>query len=202
MKNAPRLILASGSPRRRLLLKQIGLTFTVKPSSIVERFSPHATPAQNVRRIALEKARDVAAGVRSGMVIGADTIVVIGTSVLGKPRNRREAVAMLKKLSGRKHVVHTGFALVDAGSGRWMTDGVKTEVYFRKLADREIREYVSSGSPLDKAGAYGIQDDYGAVFVEKVNGCFYNVVGFPLERFFRRFREFNESVRRNGNADI
>ena len=108
---------------------------------------------------------------------------------------------MLRKLSGRKHVVHTGFALVDARSGVWMTDGVKTEVFFRKLAEREIREYVSSGSPLDKAGAYGIQDDYGAVFVEKVNGCFYNVVGFPLERFFRRFREFNESVHRNGKED-
>jgi len=183
-------------------LKQIGLTFVVKPSSIVERFSPHETPAQNVRRIALEKARDVATGVRSGIVIGADTVVVIRRSVLGKPRNRKEAVGMLRRLNGRKHVVHTGFALVDAKSGKWMTDGVKTEVYFRKLAEREIREYVSSGSPLDKAGAYGIQDDYGAVFVEKVNGCFYNVVGFPLERFFRRFREFTESVRRNGNADI
>ena len=202
MTNDPRLILASGSPRRRLLLKQIGLTFTVKPSSIVERFALHETPAQNVRRIALEKAKDVAAGVRSGIVIGADTVVVIGSKILGKPRNKREAAAMLRKLSGRKHVVHTGFALVDAGSGVWITDGVKTEVFFRKLADREIREYVSSGSPLDKAGAYGIQDDYGAVFVEKVNGCFYNVVGFPLERFFRRFREFNESVRRNGKADI
>jgi len=202
MTNAPRLILASGSPRRRLLLRQIGLTFTVKPSSIIERFSSRETPAQNVRRIALEKAKDVATGVRSGIVIGADTVVVIGSRILGKPRNRREAVAMLKKLSGRKHVVHTGFALVDARSGGWITDGVKTEVFFRKLADREIREYVSSGSPLDKAGAYGIQDDYGAVFVEKVNGCFYNVVGFPLERFFRRFMEFNESVRRNAEADV
>lgn len=194
MKENPRLILASRSPRRRLLLKQIGLTFSVRPSSAEERFSSRETPSQNVKRIALEKARDVATRTRKGIVIGADTIVVIGRTILGKPRNHSEAISMLKKLSGRKHVVHTGFALVDAKTGRWVADAVKTEVSFRRLSEREIKEYVSSGSPLDKAGSYGIQDDYGAVFVEKVNGCFYNVVGFPLERFFRRFEEFKKGA--------
>ena len=191
MKNHPRLILASRSPRRRLLLKQIGFTFSVRPGRIRERFSSDQSPSQNVKRIALEKARDVAGRVRGGIVIGADTVVVLGKKILGKPRSPAEAVSMLKSLSGRKHVVHTGFALVDAKTGRWITDAVRTDVYFRKLSDREIRNYVASGSPLDKAGSYGIQDDYGAVFVERVNGCFYNVVGFPLERFFRRLEEFN-----------
>jgi nucleoside triphosphate pyrophosphatase len=189
MKN-PRFILASRSPRRRLLLKQIGLTFVVKPSGVQERCSRSETPARNVRRIALEKAQHVASGLRNGIVIGADTIVVIRKRILGKPRNKKEAVAMLKTLSGKKHVVHTAFALVNAATGGWMVDAVRTDVYFRKLSDEEIRAYVSSGSPLDKAGAYGIQDDYGAVFVERVNGCFYNVVGFPLERFFKRLGEF------------
>lgn len=190
----PRLILASRSPRRRLLLKQIGLTFSVRPSRVHERFSAKQTPRQNVKRIALEKARDVASRSRAGIVIGADTIVVIGRKILGKPKTRSEAVAMLRMLSGRKHVVHTGFALVDAATGAWVWDSARTEVFFRRLSKREIRDYVASGSPLDKAGSYGIQDDYGAVFVQKVNGCFYNVVGFPLERFFRKFGEFTGSA--------
>ena len=192
MKNLP-LILASASPRRRLLLKQIGLTFRVLPSRVDERFSRKETPSQNVKRIALEKAQDVASRLTRGIVIGADTIVVIGSRILGKPDGPGEAASMLRALSGKKHVVHTGFALVDARTGKWLTDAVRTEVTFRRLAEAEIRSYVSSGSPLDKAGAYGIQDDYGAVFVEKVNGCFYNVVGFPLERFFRRLQEFRRN---------
>lgn len=99
---------------------------------------------------------------------------------------------MLKALSGKAHHVYTGFALVDAANGTIRSDVVRTRVWFRRLHDAEIRRYVSSGSPLDKAGAYGIQDDFGAVFVEKINGCFYNVVGFPLVRFYRVLKEFRD----------
>jgi len=186
----PPLILASQSPRRRLLLKQIGLKFSVRPSSVQEDFLDHESPPQNAKRIALAKALDVAKRVKRGIVLGADTIVVLGNEILGKPRNAAEARRMLRQLSGREHVVYTGFALVDASTGRKVVDLERTKVKFRKLSAIEIAEYVASGSPMDKAGAYGIQDDYGAVFVERVEGCFYNVVGFPLTRFYLDLKRF------------
>lgn len=187
------LILASRSPRRQLLLKQIGYTFAVRPSRAEERLDPRRSPAWNARNLALGKAREVARGVRHGIVVGADTIVVLGRKVLGKPRDRKEARSMLRRLSGRSHVVYTGFALVEAGSGRSYTEVVKTRVWFRRLEPAEIAAYVASGAPLDKAGAYGIQDDFGAVFVERIQGCFYNVVGFPLVRFHQAMQTFGNS---------
>lgn len=186
----PRLILASQSPRRRLLLRQIGLRFVVRPSNVKEVFSLHETPFRNAKRIALEKAHDIAQSYSSGIVIGADTIVVVDGKILGKPRTHGEARRMLRKLSGREHLVYTGFALVDARTGASTAGVERTRVRFRKLDQAEIAEYVSSGSPMDKAGAYGIQDDYGAVFVERVDGCFYNVVGFPLARFYTTLMKF------------
>jgi septum formation protein len=196
----PPLVLASASPRRKLLLRQIGLTFTIEPSSIHERLDRRASPAANARRIALEKATEVASRKKKGIVVGADTIVVLGRSILGKPKHRKEAARMLRRLSGRTHVVFTGFALVDAASGSVLSDVVRTRVRFRRLSDREIADYVRSGSPLDKAGAYGIQDDFGAVFVESIEGCFYNVVGFPLVRFYQRLQEFVSSLNKNAKG--
>jgi septum formation protein len=196
----PSLVLASASPRRKLLLRQIGLTFTIEPSSIHERLDRRASPAANARRIALEKATEVASRRKKGIVVGADTIVVLGRSILGKPKHRKEAARMLRRLSGRTHVVFTGFALVDAASGSVLSDVVRTRVRFRRLSDREIADYVRSGSPLDKAGAYGIQDDFGAVFVESIEGCFYNVVGFPLVRFYQRLQEFVSSLNKNAKG--
>ncbi len=181
--NRTPFVLASQSPRRRLLLKQIGLKFVVCPSSVAERFVPGESPAHSVRRLALEKARDVAGRIRRGTVVGADTVVVLGKRILGKPKNPRDAKRMLTALSGKWHSVYTGLALIDAASGRSHADVVRTMVRFRRISKAEVEGYVASGSPLDKAGAYGIQDDYGAVFVEEVRGCFYNVVGFPLSRF-------------------
>lgn len=185
-----RIVLASRSPRRRLLLRQIGFNFSVKPSSVEERFDNNRSPSHNAKRIALEKALDVAKNIKQGIVVGADTIVVVGKKILGKPRTKAEAVRMLKFLSGREHVVYTALAFVDSRSKKSVVEIEKTKVRFRRLNTKEIREYVNSGSPMDKAGAYGIQDDYGAVFVEKVNGCFYNVVGFPLTRFYTTLNKF------------
>jgi len=185
--------LASQSPRRQLLLKQIGLTFVVKPSRVREVILPGESPAVNAKRIALEKARDVGGRLKKGIVIGADTIVVVGRQVLGKPRSRKEAKQMLLLLSGRSHFVYTGFALLNAASGEHVSDVVRTKVWFRRLSQLEIDQYVKSDSPMDKAGAYGIQDDYGAVFVEKVEGCFYNVVGFPLSRFYVVLKRFQDA---------
>jgi septum formation protein len=186
----PLLILASQSPRRKLLLKQIGLRFVVRPSAVREDLWYHESPEHNAKRIALSKAAEVSSKFKRGIVIGADTIVVLGKTILGKPRTKSEAKTMLKKLSGRMHTVFTAFALIDVATKRRVVRIEKTKVWFRVLTNREIESYVRSGSPMDKAGAYGIQDDYGAVFVKRVEGCFYNVVGFPLTSFYQTLEEF------------
>ncbi len=178
------LILASQSPRRKILLQQIGLKFKIIPSHSAELIQPTQTPQENAQRIALEKATEVASHLHKGIVIGADTIVVLDRHILGKPKTKEDAKRMLRMLSGREHSVFTGFALIDVKSKKQMSAVEETRVRFRKLEDEEIADYVNSGSPMDKAGAYGIQDDYGAVFVEKIHGRFYNVVGFPLTRFY------------------
>lgn len=191
-----RYILASKSPRRKILLKQIGLNFRVRPSRINETLLENEPPEVAAKRIALEKAMDVALSDNRNIVIGADTIVVIDGKILGKPKTKNEARKMLSALSGREHTVYTGIALVDASTRRWNTDVVGTKVKFRKMTSVEINSYVDSGSPMDKAGAYGIQDDYGAVFVERVNGCFYNVVGFPLSKFYLMLKDFTSDVKK------
>jgi septum formation protein len=187
-------ILASKSPRRKILLKQIGMKFRVLPSHVPEEFSPNQTPGDNAKRLALEKALEATSHLRKGIVIGADTIVVLDHHILGKPNSKVDARRMLKMLSGREHSVYTGFALIDAASKKQMSGVEETKVRFRVLSEKEIDAYVDSGSPMDKAGAYGIQDDFGAVFIEKVNGCFYNVVGFPLARFYSTLQRFESEL--------
>lgn len=189
-----RLILASQSPRRLHLLNQIGFKVEVIPSSAVESFDVSITPEENAQGLALAKAKDVGARIENGIVIGADTIVVVNGESLGKPTNARDAIAMLEKLSGRMHSVITGFALLDRPSNKFVTGAELTHVTFRSIPRDEIERYVAGGSPMDKAGAYGIQDDYGAVFVSRVEGCFYNVVGFPLARFYTAFQEFTALI--------
>ena len=184
------LILASQSPRRKYLLKQIGMKFRIIPSRVAEVFLSRQSPGENAQRIALEKATDVAARLRRGIVIGADTLVVLDHHVLGKPKSKDDAKRMLRLLSGREHSVYTGFALKDVETGKQIAGVEETKVRFRKLTEKEITDYVNSGSPMDKAGSYGIQDDVGAVFIERVNGCFYNVVGFPLARFYSTLQRF------------
>ncbi len=188
------IILASQSPRRAHLLQQIGLSFTVIPSQIVEEIDGNSSPKENVERLSLHKAEDVAGRLGAGVVIGSDTIVVIDGIVLGKPRSSDEAKSMLRTLSGRTHTVFTGFALVDASSKKTYIASASTEVTFRPLAEKEIAEYVTSGSPMDKAGSYGIQDDFGAVFVERINGDYYTVVGFPLSKFYSSLISFAQEL--------
>lgn len=184
------IILASSSPRRAHLMRLLGIAFTVQESGVHEDVDNSCPPEEIVRRLSLQKAKNVASRLHSGIVIGADTIVVLDGRILGKPSTEEEAVAMLLRLSGRTHSVFTGFALVDAETKKSCIDFERTEVTFRRLSADEIRSYVGSGSPMDKAGAYGIQDDYGAVFVEKIEGCFYNVVGFPLSKFYAALSDF------------
>jgi len=194
MRPRKELILASRSPRRRHLLEQIGLTVRVVPCDIPEEFDSLLSPAENAAALSLQKARCVAPGVQEGIVIGADTIVVVDGQMLGKPSDRDDAVQMLQLLSGRTHTVATGFALLDRPSDRFVTAVELTDVTFRRLPRREIEEYVDGGSPMDKAGAYGIQDDYGAVFVTRIEGCFYNVVGLPLSKFYTTLEDFQNRL--------
>ena len=190
-----RLVLASQSPRRALLLKQIGFQADIVPSGVPESFDSTMSPEDNAMRLALMKAQDVGATIDDAIIIGADTIVVVGSELLAKPEDPDDAVRMLELLSGRSHVVHTGFSLLDRPSGRSMTDVESTKVTFRPIPREEIDEYVAGGSPMDKAGAYGIQDDYGAVFATRIEGCFYNVVGFPLSLFYSTLMLFQQQLK-------
>lgn len=189
-----KIILASGSPRRKLLLQQVGLNFDVRVSNVNEEIDFHQSYEENVQRIALLKATSVADSDMDVIIVGADTIVVIDNNILGKPLNADDAIRMLSMLSGKTHKVYTGIALVDYPTKEFVTAVEMTSVTFRQLDTYEIEEYVKSGSPMDKAGAYGIQDDYGAVFIERIDGCFYNVVGFPLSRFYTTLKKFQERI--------
>ena len=195
MRTVKPIILASRSPRRIQLLHQIGLSFTVQESGVDEHISNGISPEEVVRRLSLEKASRVAERLHDGIVIGADTIVVLDGKILGKPSSKGEAISMLSQLGGKTHTVFTGFALIDVESQKSYVDYEKTEVTFRRLSNEEIESYVESGSPMDKAGAYGIQDDFGAVFVERINGCFYTVVGFPLSKFYTSWKMFLEQLK-------
>ena len=185
----PKIILASNSPRRRELLAQIGLSFTVAPADVDESVLAGELPEAYAVRVALDKARVAAKRAGEGIVIAADTIVVIGDSILGKPADARDAEGMLALLAGKEHCVVTGLAVMDAATARSVTRISVTKVWFRDLTDREIAAYVGTGEPLDKAGAYGIQER-GALLVERIEGCYSNVVGLPLSLLGEMLREF------------
>jgi septum formation protein len=176
------IILASASPRRETLLQSLWVEHRVIPS-LVDEAGPLSgtTTASHAETLALRKAADVAARVREGLVLGADTIVECGGRLLGKPKDRDEAHRFLRLLSGRSHLVVTGLALVEASDGRAEVGHEVTEVRMRVLTDVEINAYVQTGEPLDKAGGYAIQGTAGA-FIEGIKGSFTNVVGLPLGR--------------------
>ena len=186
-----KLILASASPRRRQLLEQIGLTFQVMPSEIDEDDIIKRDPLENIQAVALNKARDVAGRVEDGIVIGADTQVIVDCEVLGKPADEADAKRVLSRLSGRTHRVITGVALVDAKTGLEKTWAETTLVTFRRLSASEIAAYIDTGEPMDKAGAYGIQGR-AAAFVERIEGCYFNVVGLPLAKLAQSLRKLWE----------
>jgi len=185
------IVLASQSPRRRKLLEILGLKFSVEPADINEDILPNELPIEHSIRIAKEKGLKIASKYNQKvLIISADTIVVIDDQILSKPKNTNEAFNFLRLLSGRSHFVFTSFFIYETISNKNRIHTEKTEVYFRKLDEAEIRAYISTGSPLDKAGAYGIQDDFGAVFVEKIIGCYYNVIGLPLQSLYLSLKQF------------
>lgn len=179
-----RITLASKSPRRRKLLKQLNIKFTSITVDTEEKVRRNEKPWLTVKRISAEKMDKAKTLVKDGIIITADTIVVLDSKVIGKPKDEKDAYRILKRLSRRTHIVYTGYSIFNWMNNKTTTEYEKTFVKFRKLSDTEIWEYIKSGSPMDKAGAYGIQDDFGAVFIEKVNGCYYNVVGLPLAKLY------------------
>jgi septum formation protein len=179
------LILASSSPRRKELLENIHLTFEVTSSDVDESFSEGMSPEEVVKLLAERKAKAVAANNPTAFVLGADTIVVLEGNVLGKPIDEEEAAVMLRKLSGKTHEVYTGVAIVSPNDAFSFYE--KTTVTFWELTETEINMYVSSGEPLDKAGAYGIQQ-LGSFLVKEIQGDYFSVVGLPISRTLRELR--------------
>lgn len=172
------IILASQSPRRKELLERMGLEFTVRTAAHDETMNPFAHPQDEVARVALLKAKAVQRRCSSeDIIIGADTIVVCDSLVMGKPRSESDAFSMLRRLSGRDHQVMTGLAVVQGDTVENVT--VSTTIRFRHLSDEEIRAYIATGEPMDKAGAYAIQG-LAAMFTVGLEGDYYNVVGLPV----------------------
>ncbi len=174
-----RLILASKSPRRYELLKQMGLDVEVVPSQVIEDFVQAESPRGHVLRLAEAKARDVASDCPDRWVVAADTIVYINGSILGKPKSREEAVEMLRHLSGQEHRVLTGFSVCHLEKGKSDQEAVQTAVRMKPLTSAEIAWYVQTGEPFDKAGGYAIQG-IGSFMIESIQGSYTNVVGLPL----------------------
>jgi septum formation protein len=188
-----RIILASASPRRKELLEQIGLRFEVEPSNYDEEIASASEPHETARKLSLGKARAAARKHRNALIIAADTFVVFGDRVLGKPRTDSEARKMLRALNGQAHSVITGFTILDTETGKVLSRSVETRVHMRKLTLKEIDSYVRTKEPLDKAGGYAIQGR-GAVLVERIEGDYSNVVGLPLRALADALREFGIKV--------
>ena len=186
------IVLASGSPRRKQLLEQIDLEFEVVPSQINEDFSINLSPTDFVEHYAQEKAKDVAKSYPDKWVIGADTIVVLGSHILGKPKDGNDSFHMLKQLSGNTHQVITGVSIQNINQDISNSFHELTNVTFNSLSDNVINYYIETYKPFDKAGSYGIQDWF-SVCVNRIDGCFYNVMGFPLSSFYSHFIDLLET---------
>jgi len=183
--HATMLVLASHSPRRREILTQAGIEFVVRAAVVDETPLAGETPREHVLRLSRLKAEAVAAA-PGEIVLGADTVVVAGGKLLGKPSSRQEAAWMLRQLSGTEHEVLTGVCL--RTDSRLLQDTASTRVWFLRLSEEEIADYVATGEPMDKAGAYAIQGR-ASKFVEKIEGCFFNVVGLPVALVYNRLKE-------------
>ncbi|HVN03490.1 MAG TPA: Maf family protein [Bryobacteraceae bacterium] len=184
------LVLASRSPRRREILQSAGIPFVVRPADVDESAHPDEAPRDYVMRIAREKAAAITA-VPGEIVLGADTTVVIGDAMLAKPADAADAARMLRMLAGQRHVVMTGICLSSAA--RTIEDCAETSVWFAALSPAEIADYAASGEPMDKAGGYAIQG-LAAKYIERIEGCYFNVVGLPVAIVYRHLRELSSRM--------
>jgi len=185
-----KIILASESPRRKRILERLEIPFKIHPSNINEpKYNSNISPENYCKNLSKIKAEAVSKKYIDGLIIGADTIVILDNQVLGKPLNKKDAYVTLQKLSGRSHKVITGVTVI-YNKNTYHTFSDTTIVDFFLIEDHEIKKYISSKSPYDKAGSYGIQD-YSSIFVKKINGSYDNVVGFPLSKFNKELKKIN-----------
>lgn len=191
-----KIILASASPRRKELLEKIGLKFEIEPGDCEELADTDLETHEMVQMLSRKKAEVIARKYHNAIVIAADTVVLLGDKILGKPHSQAEARKMLRLLSGKSHVVITAFTIIDTDKKRTLSKSVETKVYIRKLNPKEINAYVKSGEPLDKAGAYAIQG-LGSAIVEKIEGDYFNVVGLPLSALAESLKEFGIDIWEN-----
>jgi len=192
-KGSRKVVLASASPWRKELLARAGIRFIVDVSGHKENLRRKLSPKALVKRLALEKVLAVAARHSNAVIIGADTVAVFGRHIIGKPKNSSDARKTLRRLSGKRHVLVTGFVIMDTKTGRIAAKAVNTGVEFRKLSDEEIRRYVQTGEPMTVAGGYAIQGG-GASFASRIEGDFYNIVGLPLAAVVEELRKFGVKI--------
>lgn len=188
-----KIVLASASPRRKEILDITGLKFSVYAGDYEEDLTLSMSPRKLARFLSYKKAESVAYKYRNAIIIAADTFIVFKDRLLGKPRTAKEAGEMLRMLNGKAHSVITGFTIMDTGSGKTLSRSVETDVYFHRLSRKEISAYVRSKEPLDKAGAYAVQG-LGAVFIKKIEGDFFNVMGLPLFALTQGLKKFGVNV--------
>ena len=188
-----KIILASGSKQRRRLLKIIGLDFKIEKSGYIEDMTEKIPAHKLAQKLALGKARDIAKKHKNAIIIGADSFVILGKKFLGKPHTPQKTREILKKISGKKHRLITGIAIIDTKKNKTFTDYEITEIWFKKLTMKEIEEYIKSGEPLDKAGGYAIQK-LGCLFIEKINGNYTNVVGLPINKIYKYLLKLNVDI--------
>lgn len=188
-----KLILASKSRARRRLLKQVGISFTTAKAHVKEEKALKGRCSDFVIKNARLKAEYVARRMPSGIVIGADTVVLAGNKIIGKPRSMKDAVRALKILSRKPQWVYTGVAVIDIDNDKTFTDYEKTKVYMYPLTDKQIKHYFKKISPFDKAGSFDVQGP-GSIFIDRIEGCFYNVVGLPLAKLARIFKKIGVEI--------
>jgi septum formation protein len=193
MPERKKIILASSSPRRRELLALTGLPFIVESSNYEEILNSAVRPRRLARRLSLEKAKAVSKKYKDAIIVAADTFIVYGDHLLGKPHTEGEARRMLGLLNGKAHSVITGFSIIDTATGKRLSRSAETKVWFKKLTQKEIASYVRTGEPLDKAGGYAIQG-LGAVLVERIEGDYFNVIGLPLSSLMDSLKKFGIRV--------
>ncbi len=189
----PKIILASRSHARQKILKDVGIKFSVIVSGVAEEKTIKKDVKTLVTNNAKKKASDVAKRIDSGIIISADTVVLVGKKLVGKPKNKKDAFNIIKLLSSKPHFVYSGLAVIDKKSNKMYMAHDKTKVYMKKMSDVEIRKYVNEYKPMDKAGAFDIQGP-GGMLVERIEGCFYNVVGLPLSRLVRILKKIDKNI--------
>ena len=189
-----KVILASKSPRRKSILEQVGLKFSIVASDFDETKIKFKTPQEMVKKLSFEKAKIVAAKHPKAVIIGADTTVIFKKEIIGKPKSKQDAIRILKLLSGNTHKIVTGFTVMEGKKS--ITGHVVSKAKFKKLSEQEIKAYVATNEPMDKAGGYGIQDK-GGLFIEKIEGDYFNVVGLPIFAVSKALKEFGVEITKN-----